>query len=282
MNGEIQHPAFPQPIDLKVKLWRYLDIEKFEWLLENKRLFMPTAEDLGDPLEGSQPIGEANWWRDQAANAEDNDKKQIIETNAKKILGFSKLFRKNYFVSCWHMNSSDNDKMWRCYTESAESVAISTTYNNLINLRSAHVNIGVVRYIDYSTEKLPTTFNLFEYITHKNINFSFENEVRIVAALLMDEQLESDEFKGNIFELEKSPDFKFFAPPINLTSLVQKVVIHPNATSEFEEKIKDLCRKHKLPEPTKSELKENNECIKLTLTSQLKKMLESIRLLLKR
>jgi hypothetical protein len=38
-----------------------MDAGKFEWLVEHGRLFMPTAEQLGDPLEGTAPDGELRW-----------------------------------------------------------------------------------------------------------------------------------------------------------------------------------------------------------------------------
>ena len=49
----MQHPSFPQPSNLNISLWRYMDIEKFKWLIQEKRLYMPTTEKLGDCLEGS-------------------------------------------------------------------------------------------------------------------------------------------------------------------------------------------------------------------------------------
>lgn len=116
MSETVEHPAFPQPEDADVKLWRYLDLYKFEWLLENMRLFMPVSEKLGDPLEGTRPEGDKKWWDEQAEKAEDNEKKEIIKNNSIKIATFANSFRKNYFVGCWHMNSDENEKMWEYYT----------------------------------------------------------------------------------------------------------------------------------------------------------------------
>jgi hypothetical protein len=54
------HPAFPQPADRNETLWRYVDAVKFEWLLATGRLFMPTADKLGDPFEGTTRTGSLN------------------------------------------------------------------------------------------------------------------------------------------------------------------------------------------------------------------------------
>jgi hypothetical protein len=75
------HPAFPQPDDPSAVIWRYMDASKFEWLVDCARLFMPNADRLGDPLEGSTPPGELEWWRREAANAETEETRRIIEYN---------------------------------------------------------------------------------------------------------------------------------------------------------------------------------------------------------
>lgn len=64
-------PAFPQPLDCSVTIWRYMDWPKFEWLVKNKRLFMPSASRLGDPFEGTTPKGELEWWKREAASTEE-------------------------------------------------------------------------------------------------------------------------------------------------------------------------------------------------------------------
>jgi len=254
MTDEIIHPAFPQPEELEIELWRYMDASKFEWLLKHKRLFMPVTEKLGpDVLEGTQPTGDKDWWEHQAESEKNEDKKQIIKQNSKIIVGFANKFRKNYFVSCWHMNSSENEKMWEHYTNSSESLAIRTKYSNLRNILHSRILLGKVRYINYITEKLPS-FNLFEYIMHKDINYEIENEVRAVAAPLTEADWKSKEFDGHIFEMENDPEFIFYAPDVNIVSLIQNITFHPKAPSEFIEKIKELCNEHGLPQPNCSSL----------------------------
>jgi len=61
INNVPEHPAFPQPTNLNVRVWRYLDYWKLEWLLTERRLAMPTADKLGDKFEGSTPEAEIDW-----------------------------------------------------------------------------------------------------------------------------------------------------------------------------------------------------------------------------
>ena len=179
-DESVQHPAFPQPANRSVALWRYMDSEKFRWLLEHGRLFMPGAEQLGDPLEGTTPRGELEWWQRAAADADTAEKRQIIKKNRNKLSRFAQAFRNHYYVSCWHRNPHENYAMWDCYTRTPQSVAIRTTYEALADCLPPFVQMGEVRYINYARDRLPS-MNMFEYIMHKDIGYSFEQEVRFVA-----------------------------------------------------------------------------------------------------
>jgi hypothetical protein len=108
------HPAFPQP-DPAVILWRYMDASRFRWLAEHTRLFMPSADRLGDPLEGTTPHGELKWWEREAAGADTEEKRRIIEHNRAFLSRMAQTFQKNYYVSCWHMNTHGSHAMWGCY-----------------------------------------------------------------------------------------------------------------------------------------------------------------------
>lgn len=209
---------------------------------------MPAAHFLGDPLEGTTPEGHLEWWNLQVENATSEEQRQIIEKNREILSSFAKAFRPNYYVSCWHMNELESNEMWRRYTKTPEAVAVRTSYRSLRASLPAYVEIGMVRYIDYATEQLPS-LNMFEYITHKNIDYSFEREVRAVALPPATEGLGSSHFQGNHFESETQKGFLVFAPKIDISHLVHSVVVHPNATSEFIATVTSACESAGLPRP---------------------------------
>jgi hypothetical protein len=254
MTAEIyQHPAFPPPDDPHAVLWRYLDIDKFTWLVTERRLFMPAAERLGDPFEGTTPQGELDWWRDLAMKADSDEQRKIIEANRLKLCEFARGFKGHYYVSCWHRNQHENDAMWKAYTRGPCSVAIRTTFAVLRASLPSYVDIGMVRYLDYTTGRLPT-LNMFEYITHKRIQLSFEQEVRAVALGLLPDQLGGAELRTHLLEKEGDPAFRVYAPPIDLAGLIQGVVFHPQAAPEFIAEVTALCNGHSLPSPAHSEM----------------------------
>lgn len=251
MSDEYQHPSFPPPHP-DVSLWRYLDFDKFDWLMNYRRLFMPASHLLGDDqLEGTAPTGHLEWWRIQAENATSEEQRQIIDKNRELLSSFARAFRPNYYVSCWHMNGIESRKMWQRYTKTADAVAVKTTYRALRASLPAYVEIGMVRYIDYTNERLPS-LNLFEYITHKDIEYCYEREVRAVALHPATEMLGSSHFGNNHFESETKKGFLVFAPEIEVSSLIHSVVLHPESTPEFAAIVLSACERAGLPKPVVS------------------------------
>lgn len=212
---------------------------------------MPSAKFLGAPLEGTAPVGDLEWWCAQAKSATPDEQCQTIEKNRERLSAFANAFRPHYYVSCWHMNALENTKMWQCYTKTSEAVAVTTSYQALRASLPAYVEIGMVRYIDYTNERLPS-LNMFEYITHKNINFCFEREVRAVTLPPAAEGLGTSNFRDNHFESETHNGFLVFAPEIDISSLIHSVVLHPESPSEFTERIHSACENAGLPKPIRS------------------------------
>lgn len=253
MEQPYNHPAFPQPEDLSIALWRYLDFSKFDWLVNFGRIFMPQANSLGDPFEGTRPEGDLKWMQHEAAKAVSDEQRKIIEHNSALFSRGAREFRNMYFVSCWHMNRHENYAMWKCYTKQTDAVAIRTTYSALREILPDYINIGMVRYIDYTTERLPT-FNLLEDIMHKEVYYSFESEVRAVALTPVKGGFGYDHFKENHFKLERQPGSSVLAPPIDIKYLIHGLVIHPQASPEFQLKVRKICAERDLPNPSKSRI----------------------------
>ena len=212
---------------------------------------MPNAAHLGDPLEGTQPIGNSNWWHSLAHSAASEDDRHTVEHNHELISRFAAAFRTRYYVSCWHINEAVSPEMWRLYADSPKSVAIRTTVAKLRATLPVYVDIGMVRYIDYSVDRLPT-LNMLEYVTHKNKLFEHERELRAVAMHPVVEGLAQQHFRTHHFHTGDKHDFRVFAPPIEVASLVDSVYVHPEASQSFVEEVQSLCEKCGLPIPKRA------------------------------
>jgi len=77
----VHHPAFPPPASADAALWRYMNADKFEWLVAYGRLYMPNVAQFPDRLEGTTPTGHARWWQEQLASAASEDARTIMARN---------------------------------------------------------------------------------------------------------------------------------------------------------------------------------------------------------
>lgn len=252
MIEQVHHPSFRWPANSDAAIWRYMTAEKFEWMVDEGRLFMPSVARLGDPLEGTQPKGDLDWWCSLADRAISEKERHTIENNRQLISRFVAAFRTRYYVSCWHLNESINPEMWRLYADNPESVAVQTTFVKLRAALPAYIDIGMVRYIDYAVGRSPT-FNIFEYITHKNQLYEPERELRAVAMHPVVDGFDQQHFRTNHFKTATNPAIRIFAPPIKVAALVEAVFIHPEAPGHYVKGVRFLCQEHRLPIPRRAE-----------------------------
>lgn len=247
-----QHPAFPQPDDLNALIWRYMAIEKFEWLVSERRLFMARADLLGDDHEGTTPTAELKLCCTAAEQAEDEHQRRTLENNRTQLSEYAKDFRQSYYVSCWHMAPDENVAMWERYVKTPDAVAIKTSYSTLRGQLQRMIiklgGLGVVRYIDYERQGLPSV-NMLQLITHKRHFFADEREVRAVVCTMI-----QGEIRREYIDPCLTADGRGFTPPVDPQRLVQGIVLHPQASPEIKARVLKLCLLNGLPKPELSRL----------------------------
>ena len=244
-----QHPAFPRPTNLNAVIWRYMAIEKFEWLVAERRLFMARADLLGDDHEGTTPPAELAMWRTLAEQATDLAQRRTIEHNSAELSEYAKVFRPHYYVSCWHMAPDENVSMWERYVKTPDLVAIKTSYSILRGqLQHMIVEFGVVRYIDYESQVLPS-INMLHRITHKRHFFADEREVRAVVSAMV-----QGEIRHKYIDPFLTTDGLGFTPPVDPQRLIQGIVLHPRASPAFRARVSEHCVVNGLPAPELSRL----------------------------
>lgn len=124
-TNKLEHPCFPQPDNINESVWRYMDLQKFIWLLTKNKLYLPRIDFLNNPHEGS--ITKINYIaREQYFTKEGlaHALPSFSETN-KKI-------RKSVYVNCWHLNCEESEAMWRLYCGEKNGVAPRLTYESLV------------------------------------------------------------------------------------------------------------------------------------------------------
>jgi hypothetical protein len=176
-ENKLAHPCFPQPTDTSNRVWRYLDLAKFIWLLDNKKLWLSRLDSLKDPHEGSTPKLLASF-RDKYFLGKGWD---LLVQQQPQI---NRNIRTCTYVSCWHLGNAESEAMWRLYCPDTKGIALQTSYKKLVDsiVHDPYLYIGCVKYIDYELGSFPLN-NMFFPVMHKRVSFAHEQEVRLVKML---------------------------------------------------------------------------------------------------
>ncbi len=176
LESRLKHPCFPQPEDGYIKVWRYMDLAKFVWLLTHKQLFFTRLDLLSDTHEGSvTPL--------TAKGINEFLRRRGLTASWEQLSKAYREARSTTYVNCWYAGNTESEAMWRLYCGAGHGVAIQTTYDGLVDsIKDAYdTYIGVVNYIDYDREWFPSA-NMFYPVMHKRLAFAHENEVRLVTS----------------------------------------------------------------------------------------------------
>ena len=96
------------PENLDIPIWRYMDEEKFSWLLQNKELYLCRGDLLEERFEGS-------YSRQQIVDINEYLKRIRCEDNIKQERESRIQDRKKTYISCWCVGEGDYDLMWKAY-----------------------------------------------------------------------------------------------------------------------------------------------------------------------
>lgn len=196
-----------------------MDLARYLSLLQQSALHFVRADQMSDRWEGaySQPV--AALWEEYRKR--DNGPKL---DHARMRVERSQRMHMN----CWHESSTESAAMWDIYQREGRGVAIRTTWASLTGCITGQRPVfgGRVKYIDYSSEYIPTG-NIFDPFMHKRLSFSHEREVRLVimsgktSPTRVENGLEVSEYLG--------PEDAVIPIAVDLTRLVEHVYVAPDA-----------------------------------------------------
>lgn len=252
-------PKIAVPFDTII--WRYLKIEKFKDLIENKRIFFSRTDLFEDIFEGSVPKREVDYRPIESVKISyfNNKPMTLKEAQARDnaMSETHKAFRRSYIVSCWHMNENKSEAMWKLYLNQDKGVAIKSTVGQLLNSLNENDFQFIdskVRYIDYEKDiwfdpvEYPIkAYNMFAPFVHKRKSLKHENEFRILHNV---PDAYSD---ANYWEKQINTKGKFFK--IDLQNLLSEIIISPFVDEKFIDDIISILHEVSgLPNPKKSDL----------------------------
>jgi hypothetical protein len=210
-------------------IWRYIDFTKFVDLLTSKKLFFCRSDNFDDPFEGVFKL------------------KDFDKSNG--MFDDQSITKKFYFLNCWHINKHQSDAMWKIFLNTNNGIAIKSTVGNIIKSfenTEDEVGISKVYYRDFDkvtfrelmVEPQNRMFggqggcvNQFNY---KRISFEHEKELRLYYIDLPIPHV----IKNGI---PREPLTKKHID-VNISELIQEVVIAPFADKWFQEMVERLLK----------------------------------------
>lgn len=271
--------AMKVPSEIDCPIWRYMDFTKFVSLLHKRALFFPSLARLAqtDPFEGVvtkkdaiDPILFKSYSEliENGAVADSQELRSALSRIHSDEISRISDDQQNTFVNCWHMNASESVAMWKMYALSQTGIAIKSTYSKLCNCfvdnqfspldhlnNPLSVYVGEVTYLDYEHERIPTG-NLLYRPTHKRLSFAYEHELRAISFIIR--FMESEDKFGitahptTLNQLVEDGGLYF---PVDLSILIEKIILAPDAPSWFLPLLKSVIGKYEIDvEVSKSNL----------------------------
>lgn len=221
------HPSFITP-DENTIIWHYMDFTKFVSLLEKQALFFSTIGILrgNDEHEGTYTPATVEVSKEKPFS--------IHDIGSDLLRSFGRMLAAN----CWHMNEIESVAMWKVYLRNNPGVAIQSTVKSLSsNLDRSKtqrdIHIGKIHYLsEADVVPEPEGFNGMNAVLWKWQSYQYENEVRAVVLSPVEEY-----YKYNGVYI-----------PIDLDSLIHKIVISPKAPRWYSELITSISDKYGLGE----------------------------------
>lgn len=173
-----KHPAFEDPENDKLKLWRYIELENFTSLIKTSELYFRRADYFRneDPFEGTYPKVEYNYSLKRVG--------QEVTRNLFEITS------KDTFLNCWHLNNNENLAMWKLYSKNDKGIALQTdiqSFKDSFENSDRTIFAGKIQYIDYEKDHYYgqsgynyTKGNGFTAYIHKRIIYDYEKEYRAI------------------------------------------------------------------------------------------------------
>lgn len=264
------------PEDTTIPLWRYTSLSKFLNLVRlgkdhsdggKGNLVFCRADLLDDEYEGtiSDPtIDELKdmsieelqeYWGKQDPNELDVPPFEALTDSYKEIRAdqlrqrienereiFTKQMKQITYLNCWRKDLYESSSMWRAYTTPSDGIALKSNFDNFCDCFDSWpgiLYIGKVQYTDYDREKM--TVDAIGPFFHKRKEFKDESEVRAICT-----KFSKPRSKNRADDLPPIDGGEVVKPMVDIETLIEKIVIHPEAGSYLSNVLSDYLEQYGL------------------------------------
>lgn len=205
------------------KVWRYMDLFKLEDIIKNKSLFFNRIDKFKDDLEGISPQS----CEECILNTVNNKSKEEKIENIRLMKERFKHARKSTFTSCWHVNDFLNERMWIDYANTRDSIAVETTYGNLLKVKEEMqfpLHIEQIRYFDEPYVNQESYW--FPFLFKRKEPFEWEKELRLSIYAYNYDNLTHLRVKAPIYNLIKKIHLSPLAKKYEVINLERILKLH--------------------------------------------------------
>ncbi|MGH7975674.1 MAG: hypothetical protein ACREDS_08610 [Limisphaerales bacterium] len=213
------------------KIWHYMDLWKFENLINEKCLYFRRSDKLEDDMEGK--YAEANRKYQTAMYERFLHAYPIQDSHEHRETG-NEAFRHAVFINCWHLNRTESIAMWERFTKTENSVVICTTLRKLFESISEPIPNSnkkelkaVASKVTYASQTIPRPeWSNYGPYFYKDTKFMDEREFRLIIHPPENHSIGEEDVAQKL--------------PIDPVALIEQIVIHPRSPADFKTKIKDF------------------------------------------
>lgn len=202
------------------KVWRYMSLSRFIWLLQNRQLWMARADRLEDPWECAVTGAEMSYLAARHPITPIGEEDEGIGGRIDRI---TKLWRASTFINCWCAREEESHALWRVFCGANEGVAIRSNWQKLNDIAQG-LRVIPVDYEGYARVRTP---NQDKVSMRKRKMFDYEHEVRIIAY--------ADDVNVNLTAEEAGMRLQF-----NPGDFINEIVIHPEADQSFHQVVSGI------------------------------------------
>lgn len=218
-----QNPSCKLPEKLDTPVWRYMDMDKFHSLLNEKALYLCRADRLQDRFEGTYSRHQILEMKDYFTKIGESHMTETEKENRRKD-------RLKSYISCWCMCDYDLDLMWKGYVRNPPGIAIKSSVRRLKEICDKtysdglidNIDISEVSYFDHAGGEFINYFGIPTAFFKKDKHFELDNEIRIIHC-------------PNVSE----PTPTHVLLPVDLKDLIEDVVFQPRVKESTVKSVRE-------------------------------------------
>jgi hypothetical protein len=224
-----QNPSILPPLDTFI--WHYVRFEYLKAVLKNKALWLTRLDKQSDKNDGMYSNANSHQWTDvmQKLMERSGCNIQRGKDDESQIQWTNNILRARTFIHCWSIRGRESARMWNAFVSGeARSIALRCTVGCLMTaLRGQPVDFARMLYYSHGQPRPDWSYTAPFTAKDKEAHIH-EHELRVMTTLDND--------------ASETLDHRLI--PVDLKTLIRKVVLHPASPPSFRLEVRNELKAH--------------------------------------